>query len=444
MVTILPRLRQVRKDLAKLLGRQAVEQAYRAAGLKWRKRKLDPWTVLHLFLSQVLHQNTAMTHLPHLSGETFTPSAYCQARQRLSLPILEKLVNQVSRRLQETPDGPLWHGHRLFFTDGSGFSMPDTAELQAYFGQPGAQKPGCGFPVAHLLCLFDAERGFLSEPVVSPLRTHDMAYVHALHPRMQPNDILLGDRGFCSYAHLALISRAGLHAVFRIHQRQIVSFCPHRRSADQAAGPGHPTSRWIQRLGRRDQLVEWRKPASCPKWMAPATFAQLPDTMVVREIRFRVREPGREGEITLVTTLLDPEKYPAAEIAALYHKRWQAEVDLRDLKITLGLDVLKGQSVDVVKKEVLVFVLVHNLVRLVAAHSAARQRVHPTRISFVDALRWLQPPKPDGGLPDLVVNPVRRGRIEPRCLKRRAKKYILMKKPRHELRKRLKRQKPAA
>ena len=261
---------------------------------------------------------------------------------------------------------------------------------------------------------------------------------------MRPNDLLLGDRGFCSYAHLALISQAGLHSVFRIHQRQIVSFRPHRRCAQQGSGPGHPTSRWIRRLGRRDQLVEWRKPTSRPKWMTPEVFAQLPETMVVRELRFRVREPGRESEITLVTTLLDPEKYPAAEIASLYRLRWQAEVDLRDLKITLGLDVLKGHSVDVALKEVLVFVLVHNLVRLVAAQAATRQGVHPTRISFVDALRWLQPPKPSGGLPDLVVNPVRRGRIEPRCLKRRAKKYILMKKPRHELRKRLKKQKPAA
>ena len=443
MVTILPRLRQVREDLAKHLDRGAVEQACRQAGHKWRTRKLCPFTLVHLFVLQVLYRNTAMTHLPHLSGVTFTAAAYCQARQRLPRAVLEQLANQVGRHLHQNADGPLWHGHRLFMVDGSAFSMPDTAELQAYFGQPGAQKRGCGFPVGHLLCLFDADRGYLSEPVVAPLRTHDMIHVHELHPRMRPRDILLGDRGFCSYVHLALVFQGGLHAVFRIHQCQRVSFRAHRPAADQA-GPGHPNSRWVRRLGRRDQLVEWRKPESCPKWMTPEQFAQLPETMVVRELRFRVREPNRERTITLVTTLLDPQEYPAEEIAALYRKRWQVEVDLRDLKIALGMDVLKGHSVDVVRKEVTVFVLVHNLVRLVAVQAAARQRVHPARISFTDALRWLQPPKPNGDLPDLVVNPLRPGRYEPRCRKRRPKNYPLMNKPRHELRKRLKGPKPAA
>ena len=120
-------------------------------------------------------------------------------------------------------------------------------------------------------------------------------------------------------------------------------------------------------------------------------------------------------------------------------------MDLRDLKITLGLDVLKGHKPDIVRKELLVFILVHNLVRLVALKAARRQAVKPHRISFIDALRWLQPPKPSAeGLPDLVVNPHRPHREEPRCLKRRPKEYELMKSPRSELRKRLKEQRDAA
>ena len=145
-----------------------------------------------------------------------------------------------------------------------------------------------------------------------------------------------------------------------------------------------------------------------------------------------------------MTTLLDAGRYPASAIVGLYGRRWQVEVDLRDLKITLGMDVLKGHSVDVVSKEVFVFVLVYNRVRLVAVQAARRQGVKPHRISFIDALRWLQPPKPDRPLPELIVNPERPDRLQPRCIKRRMKEYPLMQCPRRELRKRLKKPRDAA
>ena len=444
MVTILPALRQVREDLVHLLDRKAVERLCEELGYDWRGRQLDPYTTLHLFILQVLNNNTAMTHLPHLSGERFTASAYCQARRRLPRALLEGLVEPFARRLDRPEEVPRWHGHRVLLEDGSGFSMPDTAELQAHFGQPGNQKPGCGFPVAHMLALFDAEAGFLREVIIRPLRTQDFAIAAELHPKLAPGDLLVGDRGFCSYVQLALILKANLHALFRVHQKKIVDIHPHRPSMAEA-GPGHPSSRWLRRLGSRDQLVEWRKPASPPAWMTPEQFAQLPETMVVREIRWRIRDPyHRVREVTLVTTLLDPQSYPAAEIAGLFRQRWQVEVDLRDLKITLGMDVLKGHSVDVVMKEVQVFVLVYNLVRLVILKSARAQRVRPHRISFIDALRWLQPAKPGQALPDLIINPERPGRVEPRCIKRHMKEYDLMTRPRHEMRKRLKKRLDAA
>lgn len=445
MVTILPALRQVREDLAGLLDRSIVEQACRELGYRWRDRQLDPYSTLHLFILQVLNRNTAMTHLPHLSGGRFTASAYCQARQRLPLALLEQLVCQLTAKLHDGRDDLLWHGHRLWLEDGTGISMPDTAELQARFGQPGNQKPGCGFPVAHILALFEAKAGCLREVIVGPLRTQDIACAAELHPKLTPGDILVGDRGFCSYAHLALISQAQLHAVFRIHQKQIVDFRPHRPCSQDILGKGIPTSRWVRRLGCCDQVVEWHKPASRPKWMSPERFAELPDKLLVREIKWRIREPHRRvREVVLVTTLLDAERYPAAELAKLYRLRWQVEVDLRDLKTTLGMDVLKGHSVDVALKEMQVFVLVYNLVRLVMLKAARRQRVRPARLSFIDALRWLQPPKPARSLPELIVNPERPGRVEPRCIKRHMKEYDLMTRPREELRKRLKKRRDAA
>lgn len=445
MVTILPALRQVREDLVKTLDRPTVEQLCREIGHDWRSGPLDPFNTLHLFILQVLHQNTAMTHLPHLSGERFTASAYCQARQRLPLALFEQLVSTFSQNTNRGQADSPWHGHRVFLTDGSGFSMPDTAELQAAFGQPAGQRKGCGFPVAHLVALMDANTGLLSDIVLSPLNTHDMAHVAELHPAMSAGDILVGDRGFCSYAHLALCSQANLHAVFRVHQRQIVDFHPHRPCASKVSGKGAPTSRWVTRLGRRDQLVEWHKPASRPRWMSAEQFAQLPEKILVREMKVYIRDVGcRVHEVTLVTTLLDPTIYPAADIAGLYGQRWQVEVNLRDLKITLGLDVLKGHRLDVVRKEVQVYVLVYNLVRLSMLKAAGRQQVHPSRISFIDALRWLQPPKPAQPFPRLVVNPKRTNRLDPRCLKRRRKQYPLMRCPRQELRKRLKKRQDAA
>ena len=445
MVTILPALGQVREDLVALLDRTAVEHACRSLGHRWRDRQLDPYTTLHSFILQVLNRNTAMTHLPHLTGERFSASAYCQARQRLPVELFERLVNSVTRSLRRCGETGRWHGHRVMLTDGSGFSMPDTPELQAYFGQPGGQRPGCGFPVAHFLAMVDAQTGFLDDVIVSPMRTHDMAHASELHPKLSAGDVVVADRGFCSFAHLALLSQANLHAVFRVHHRQIVDFHLHRPSASQVWGQGIPTSRWIKRQGHCDQIVAWRKPKRRPKWMTERAFASLPKELVVREIKYRIREGGcRVREVTLVTTLLDGDRYPAREIAHLYKLRWQVEVDLRDLKTTLGMDVLKGKSVETVQKEVLVYVLVYNLVRSVMVTAAGRQRTHPRRISFIDAVRWLQPPKPRKPLPELVVNPKRPDRVEPRCLKRRPKQYQRMTQPREELRKRLRKRRKVA
>jgi len=394
---------------------------------------------------QILHRNTAMTHLPHLSHVNVTASAYCQARRRLPQAVIKELVDCFNGQLDCPRQSPLWHGHRVFIADGSGFSMPDTPELQAHFGQPGNQRPGCGFPVAHMLALFDAESGFLRDVSFHPLRTQDFAHVAKLHLHMARGDILVGDRGFCSYAHLALLSQAQLHGVLRVHQKTIVDFRPHRRSAKRGDSKGRPRSRWLRRNGECDQIVEWRKPATRPSWMPQDQFDALPMSVQVRELKCHVRDSHhRVREVTLVTTLLDSTRYPARAVAELYRKRWQVEVDLRDLKATLGMDVLKGKSVDVVMKEAMIFVLVHNLIRLVMLEASRRQDVAAARVSFIDALRRLQRCPSAKTFPKLVINPRRPARFEPRCIKRHMKEYDLMTKPRSELRKRLKKQKKVA
>lgn len=444
--TVTEALRHIKAELAALLDAPTILALCHEVGYQWRTRLLDPVTTVHLFILQILHGNTACSHLPRLVGQRFTASAFCQARTRLPLGVWQQLLRRTAAVCEQTThDEGRWRGHRTFLVDGSGVSMPDTPELQEYFGQPSGQRPGCGFPVAHLLALFHAGTGFLLEVLAAPWHTHDMAQVAALHATLRPGDVLVGDRAFCSFAHLALLCHQGFHAVFRIHQKQIVDFTPYRPHTTpkpQAAQKGLPRSRWLRQLGVTDQLVEWVKPVRLPvhppAWMTPALFAALPEVLCVRELRYRVAQAGfRTQTVTLVTTLLEVDLYPADTLAELYHVRWQVETNLRHLKQTMGLDVLHCQRLVGVLKELTVFALVYNLVRVVMLAAAKRQGVALERISFVDALRWLSTARPGEPLPPLVVNPDRPDRVEPRAVKRRPKPYPLLTKPRREARKAL-------
>jgi hypothetical protein len=436
-------LRRIKGDVAQALEASLITGLCIELGHRWRERALDPVTTVRGFLLQVLHHNTACSHVPHLLGKSFSAEAYGQARARLPLELFQRLLGEVCHRAQDSVEAAArWRGHRLWLVDGSSCSMPDTPELQNAFGQPGQQTPGCGFPVAHLLTLFHVGTGLLLRTIAAPLRTHDMAQVSQLHVEMSPGDVLIADRGFCSYAHLGLLLRGGLHAVLRLHQKQLVDFRIGRMHSPPF-GPyqnikGLPKTRWIKWLGTLDQQVEYFKPKEAPAWLDAETYAALPASLVLRELRYRIEQPGcRTREIILVTTLIDAEFYPAAELAGLYGQRWRVETDLRHLKQTLHMDVLRTQTVAGIHKELAMFALVYNLVRLVMLAAAQRQEVPVERISFIDALRWLQHAPAGGKLRDLEVLPHRPGRREPRVRKRRSKEYDLMNRPRDELRKAL-------
>jgi hypothetical protein len=438
MTSIAKALARIKASVADSLPETTLRAIADDLGLAYRRRTLTPVVTTYLFARQVLHGNAAVGELRHLSGLDFTDSAYCQARQRLPVAFFHRLHRAAlgpGRALLDRDRSARWRGHRVFLLDGSSFSMPDTAELRQEFGQPAGQAEGCGFPTAHLLAQFDLAHGFLIRAVPAPCHTHDMAHAALMHRDLAAGDVLLGDRAFCSYAHLALCARRGLRAAFRAHQRLIISFRPRRRHAGPGkVGPqeaGLPRSRWVKRLGREDQVVEYFKPRERPEWLTAEQYEALPGSVLVRELRFRVRIPGRRTRVvTVVTTLLDAERYPAKALAELYGRRWQVEVNLRHLKRTLGLDVLRCQTFAGVMKELLMFVVVYNLVRRVMAEAAQRQGVEGNRVSFVDALRWLRQARPGDELPRLRVVPARPGRCAPRVRKRRPKQYPLMRKPR--------------
>jgi Transposase DDE domain len=439
-LTIRQILRQFKADVAKALAPETIMKICGSLGHTCRQRILDPVTTVHVFLIQILHGNTACSALSRLAGLVFTAGAYCSARKRLPLALFEVLLKHVCEGLfPEVETTGRWLGHRTWSMDGSSFSMSDTPALQAHFGQPSQQAKGCGFPVAHMLALFHAGTGLLLRVVAAPLHTSDLRHTPIMHPEMAAGDILLADRGFASFGHLALLFLRQIHAVFRCHQKQIVNFRVGRKHTGHRKGKkGLPRSRYVRRLGRRDQVVEYTKPLDQPAWIDADAWAGLPETLLLRELRFFTPERGqRTRVITLVTTLLDPEAYPATELAQLYLSRWQIEVNFRHLKTTMGMEILHCQSVNGVLKELYMFAIVYNLVRLVMLEASRSQKVSLDRISFIDALRWLRDAKAGTQLSALVVNPARPNRVEPRVLKRRMKEYPLMKKPRHDLRKAL-------
>lgn len=382
-------LRRIRNDLALLLEPESIENACRELGHTFRERVLDPVTTVHLFLLQILHGNCAIARLRDFTSKVFSEAAYCKARIRLPLGVLSTLLERIAGALQPSLDDSRWRGHRTFHVDGSGFSMPDTPDLQRAFGQPGNQKPGCGFPVAHMLTLFHAGTGFLLKVLAAPLRTHDASQVSQLHPELGPGDILVGDRAFGSFAHFALLVGRQLHGLFRAHQKQVISFVenrPHNEPGKRRI-KGIPSSRWLEKLGFEDQLVEYIKPKKPPEWLDEEAWNALPATLTIRELRFQITRRGcRTRNITLTTTLLDPVLYPADALAELYGQRWQIETNLRHLKQTMKMDVLHCESEEGVLKELTMFALVYNLVRAVMHAASQRQNVPVHRLSFADAL----------------------------------------------------------
>lgn len=450
MASIAGALGRIKDDLQAYVPPQQVLDACREAGHVWRERKLGPVPTLHLFVLQLLHCNTAICALRHLTRTPLNAAAYCRARMRLPLAVLQVLLHRSAEAINQSHGGGrLWLGHRTLLLDGSSSIAPDTVASRRAFGQPAGQKPGCGFPVPKILGMIDAFTGVMLEMLIFPLYTHEARKTWTLSAGMKPGDLVIADRGFCSFVNLALLQAACVLAVLRMHQRQIVSFHPHRRHqagkrgagrVGRVGGRGLPTSRWVRRLGAHDQLVDWVKPKQRPTWMSRRQYDGLPESLRVRELRYTLTRKGqRTVRVTIVTTLLDERAYSRQAVADLYGVRWSVETHLGELKTTLKMRKVKCRTPAGVKKELIAYALVYNLVRAIMLQAAQRQRVAVDRISFIDALRWLQRAEPGDPPPQLLVNPHRPGRHEPRVIKDLIDSYRKMSRPRRTLRQALKR-----
>jgi hypothetical protein len=358
-------------------------------------------------------------------------SAYVQARHRLPRQRLEKVLvataQAADRRVGSI--GQL-QGRPVKVADGSTTQLPDTGENQKRYPQPGSQKKGCGFPVMKLVALFSLSSGAILNVILGSLRHHDLRLLRGLWEQLKKGDILLGDRAFGEYTTLAGLPPQGVDVVARLHHRRKVDF------------------RKARRLGPGEGLFVWSKGCQQSEILSASEWALLPAQITVRIVRFTATIRGfRSRRITLVTTLLDPKLYPAQELIGLYARRWRLELCFRDLKTTMGMEQLRCKSPDMAEKELLAYLIAHNLIRCVIAQAVALHRVDLERVSFkgsVDALRQYSDAIAQARnrkmrrqlWEDLLLNlardlvPNRPNRTEPRAVKRRPKPHPLLNQPR--------------
>ena len=364
-------------------------------------------------------------------------AAYCRARDALAAEGLQRAVEHTAEALGTgVSNEHLWLGRAVHVVDGTGIALPDTEANQDDYPQPSGQKPGCGFPVLRLVAFMSLATGAVSRYSIGTLHEHEQRLFQDLRAHLSAGEVVLGDRNFGTFATLVLLKRQGAEGVFRRHQ---------------ARGAGVQN---LKRLGKDDHLVRWHlRPHRAPVWLDASV--ELPLTFVVREVTFQVTQPGfRTQSVTLVTTLWDAESYPAEALAELYLRRWRMELWLRDIKITMDMDMLRTKTPARVRAELAMFLVGYNLMRTVMFDTCKVSEVRLEQLSFKSALMrfglwcaglrrstrimaWLLGYQ--AMLSDLArdLNPDRPGRYEPRVVKRRPKPFARMQQPRQVLREQL-------
>lgn len=402
------------------------------------------WQVLNPAAScrEALRQLQAEARMHgHKMSDSDDTSAYCQARKRLPLERLEQIHRHIVRLSeQRVRDGHLWLGRRVIVADGTTFSMPDTPENQAVYPQESQQKPGCGFPLLRLVAVLSLSSGAIVDYMAFSNRSHDIQLFDSLRPDFKAGDVVLGDRGFSSYAQIGILQGAQIDSVFRLHQG--------RGGTDGKRSALH----MVKKLGRGDWLVRWIRPATKPGYMSAGDWEKVPREMTVRIIKSSIRNPGmRTRKIILVTTLLDAQKFSAVQIAALYLQRWRIELMFRDLKTMLHMNVLRCKTPAMIDKEILMNFIAHNVMRLLMQDAASFRSVPLERLSFKGTLDTFRQYVTAMGtrrgrkctrtvysnlLAAIAYGqvPFRPGRREPRAVKRRPKRHQLLTAPRHEFR----------
>jgi Transposase DDE domain len=432
--------------LSNILSAELVAQALKALSVYWLDRIYSPLVTLWVFLSQVLSADHScraavarlMAHRVSRGESACSPEtgAYCQARKRIPEAFFAEVARRTGRALEANvlPEW-LWKQRRVYVFDGSSVSMPDTPENQRAYPQPDTQKPGLGFPHARIAAVFSLACGAVLDLGICRYAgkgQSELGMLRTLWNMFVPGDVLLADRLMCAWTEMVMLKQRGVDCVCR--------FTSHRK-ADFRRG---------RRLGPGDHIVEWLKPTT-PRTMDYHTFSKLPDLLLVREVRVRVEEPGfRTTVLVIATTLLDAEAFTKTDLAQLYRARWNAELDLRSLKQTMRMEILRCKTPELVRKEIWTHLLGYNLIRTIMAQAASKHGLSPRSLSFKGAIQTLEAFQPmiaiQGDddplfririyqklLDAVALHRVadRPDRFEPRLRKRRPKHYGFLRKPRH-------------
>jgi hypothetical protein len=429
---------------------ERVHHLCRQLGHAFRDRIFTPAVTLWTFLSQLLDADpscrqavarllafrTAQGRRP-CSADT---GGYCKARARLPEEVLARLARATGQDLEDKADQEwLWKGRRVKVVDGTGLSMPDTPASQKAYPQPAKIAAGLGFPLLRLVVVFSLSVGAVLDAAFGRHEgkgTGEVSFFRSLPSLLAAGDVLLADRLYATFWDVYRALAAGADAVMRMHAG---------RAAVWFRGRGH---------SKGNRRLWWKKPQR-PTWMSQADYDAIPEWIRLRAVRVDVRKRGfRTKRLVLVTTLTDAVAYPAQDLADLYRRRWDAELDLRALKQTLQMDILRGLSPQMVRKEIWGHLLVYNVIRTLMAEAAVQAGVRPEELSFAGAVQSV-----NAFLPHLrtarteaewerlwsaLVRAIgqhrvrqRPDRYEPRLVKRRPKNYFRLKEPREQARQRL-------
>lgn len=428
-----------------VLSAEMISQALMTAEVVWKDRIYSPLVTLWVFLSQVLSEDhscrAAVAKLiahrlsrgqSSCSAET---GAYCQAKKRLPESFFSDIVRQTGQNLDASAQADwLWKDRRVYMCDGSTLSMPDTEANQVAYPQHEKQNPGLGFPMARITAIFSLSCGAIMDLGICRYAGKgqgEISLFRTIRGFFQPGDIVLTDCLYCTWRDLLILKQRGVDSVSGLHQSRKVDF------------------RKGKRLGKEDHIVQWRKPAT--RSLTGWAHRELPEYLTVRECRIHIEQAGfRSKDIVVVTTLLDPEEFTKEDLAGLYRARWNAELDLRSVKQTLQMDILRCKTPELVRKEIWTHILAYNLIRTIMAQAATKHGLLPRTISFEGSLQFLDEfqrlidyQECRGSahrmmlykelLGSIATQRVgdRPNRFEPRLLKRRPKHFAFLRKPRH-------------
>ena len=432
-----------------ILSTHCFSQALETIGVCWNDRIFTPLVTLWVFLGQVLSADhscrAAVARLiAHRVSQGLKPcssetGAYCQARKRLPERFFSEIACQVGRNLDARAESQwLWKGRRVYLFDGSTVSMPDTAENRKDYPLTYNQRPGSAFPVARIGAIISLACGAILNLGICRYAGKgqgEVSLLRQLWDILRPGDVLLTDCLMSNWTTIVMLKQRGVETVSRLNKAV--------RSADFRRGI---------RLGKDDHLVHWFKPTSI-RSVDRETYRSLPEFITMRETRIRIEQPGfRTRSIVIVTTLLDPEQTTKEDLATLYRARWNNELDLRSIKITMQMDLLRCKTPELVRKEIWTHVLAYNLIRTIMAQAASQIGIQPRAVSFMATIQILEAFQPviahqgyrgieprqelyQQLLTAIATHRVadRPDRFEPRMTKRRPKNYDRLTKPRKEI-----------